>query len=257
MATGNTLSIFNRALLAIGSQAQISSIQEDSTQAAACNALFTPTFEQVARAAYWNCLRKQAVLTVVAAAAGTPENPDGTSLIIPPSPFLYAYAYPSDCLAARCVLPYYTTSPGNVISPNLLASNTYLPDFGQIPFKVGYFTDANGNPLTVILTNQPQAQLVYTVNQPNPQLWDSEFQGAVVATLAAQLVPALALNMSLMKMQIAIADKIITDARVRDANEGSNTQDHIPDWIRARNSGNGYYNNGFNANGYTDIVWGF
>ena len=106
-------------------------------------------------------------------------------------------------------------------------------------------------------TSQAQAQLVYTVNQPNPQLWDSEFQAAVVATLAAQLVPALALNMNLMKMQIAIADKIITEARVRDANEGSNTQDHIPYWIRARNSGNGYYNNGFNANGYTDIVWGF
>ena len=55
--------------------------------------------------------------------------------------------------------------------------------------EIGYTTDSSGNPLEVILTNQQNAVANYTVNQQNPQVWDSLFTAAYVASLAAYLVP--------------------------------------------------------------------
>lgn len=260
MATGTVLSICNRALLAIGMpQAQISDINSGDVAASACATLFTPTYEALARSAYWNCLRQQATLSLIQAAQGTPENPQGTSLPLPPNPWLYAYQLPSDCLQARFIVPSIPTQPSGTvpISPNLVAAPALFPT-ESIPFRVAYSTDANNNPLQVVLTNQTQAQLVYTVNQQNPQIWDSMFQAAMVASLAAYLVPALSLNLPLAQMQIKLAEQLIEQARVRDGDEGTTSQDHIPDFIRARNAGGGTgYCDGNLYNGYCDMTWGF
>lgn len=256
MATGSILTVCNRSLLAIGSQSQISNLQEGSTQADACNTLFQSTFENLARAAYWNCLTAQATLTLLAAAQGTPENPQGTTLPLPPTPWLYMYQIPSDSLAARYIVPSVPTTGTSTISPAYRVAPTWLGGQQQIPFRVAYATDSTGNPLQVILTNQTQAILVYTVNQSNPQIWDSEFQQAMVASLAAFLVPALALNMPLMQIQIKLANDMIANARMRDGNEGSTDQSHIPDWIVARDSGGGYgYQNGYGYGSYNDMYW--
>lgn len=256
MASGSILSVCNRALLAIGSQSQISNLTEASTQADACNTLFQPTFENLARTAYWNCLTAQAALTLLAAAQGTPENPDGTTLPLPPTPWLYMYQVPSDSLAIRFIVPSLPTTGTSPISPAYRVAATWLGGQRQIFFKVAYAADSNNNPLQVILTNQTQAQAVYTVNQPNPQIWDSEFQQAMVSSLAAFLVPALALNLTLMQLQIKLADGMIGNARMRDGNEGSTCQDHVPDWITARNSGGGYgYDGGYVYGGYIDMCW--
>lgn len=258
MATGNTLNICNRSLLSIGSQAQISSFNEGSAQANAAATLFTPTFEQLARSAPWNCLRKEAVLTLLAAAQGTPENPDGTTLPLPPTPYLYSYAYPSDCLQMRFIMPSLPAPNAGVpiFSVNTSAP-TWLPNGGQIPYTVAYSTDVNNNPINVVLTNQSQAIAVYTVNQPNPQIWDSLFQAAMVASLAAYFVPALSLHMPLMSIQIKLAEQMIEQARVRDGNEGVTSMDHTPDWMRARQGASGkYWNNGY-GQGYTwpSMLW--
>lgn len=256
MATGNVLSIVNRSLLSIGSQSQVSNLNEGSTQANACSTLFTPTFQNLARAAHWNCLRQQTVLSLLAAAKGTPENVDGTTLPLPPYPWLYSYALPSDCLQARFLVPSApSVSGGTPMGPAFIGAATYLPP-GGIPFHVAYGTDVNNNPLQIILTNQTQAQLVYTVDQPNPQIWDSSFQSAMVASLAAYLVPALSLNITLMQIQIKVAETIIMQARVRDADEGSNSQDHIPDWMRARNVGSIDYGYGGYNGTWSDMSWG-
>ena len=74
------IDIANRALYQISSREQVSSVTpSDGSEAAnAVAILFQPTFEMIARSAHWNCLRKQAVLTLLKAASGTPENPNGT-----------------------------------------------------------------------------------------------------------------------------------------------------------------------------------
>lgn len=260
MATGNILSVINRALLAIGSQSQVSSLQEGSPQANAASVLYQPTFEQLARSAPWNCLRQQATLTLLAAAQGTPENPDGTTLPLPPTPWLYQYQQPADCLQVRFIVPSLPApNAGIPIFSNNTSAPTWLPNGGQIPFAVAYALDAHNQPLNVILTNQSQAIAVYTVNQPNPQIWDSLFQSAMVASLAAYFVPALSLHMPLMQIQIKLAEEMIQQARVRDGNEGVTSMDHLPDWMRARQGATGaYWRNGYGNgcwNNFSNMVW--
>lgn len=253
MAT-SVVSLANRALLQIGGRQLISSLTENSTAADAVNTLFTPTFEALARTAWWNCLRNQAVLTLLKAAQGTPENPSGTVLPLPPSPWLYEYALPSDCLHMRYIAPTLpVTGVGTVPLTTINnAAPTFLPNDGQIPFVVAYDTDPNGNPLTVLLTNQGQAQACYTVNQPNPSVWDSQFQAAFVSGLAAYLVPALTLHLPLMQLQIGVAERIIAEARAADANEGYNTQNRNAQWITARR-GSGSVQYGNNLYGYPNF----
>lgn len=259
MSNQSTVSVCNLALLSIGNRSQISNFQEGSTQADACSTLYSFVFEQLARTAHWNCLRRQITLTLYAAAQGTPENQSGTSFPLPPTPYLYAYLIPSDCLQARWVVPSLPASGSNPISPAMTTAATWLPSDGQIPFQVSTMLDVNNNSLAVILTNQTQAQLVYTVNNSNPQVWDSDFTAAMVASLAAYLVPALSLNVSLMSAQIKTAESIIANARARDGNEGYNTQDHIPDFIKARNAGTGYgsalYGDSWVGYWGSDISW--
>lgn len=257
--SASVLSIANRSLLSVGARAQVADLQEGSAEANAISVLFAPTFEHLARSARWNCLRKQASLSLLAAATGTPENPDGTTLPQPPVPWLYQYSYPSDCLALRNIVPALpVSSTGVPISPAYISGQTILPGGGQIPFAVAYATDAQSNPITVILCNQTQAQAVYTVNQPNPQIWDSMFQAAMVASLAAYLVPALSLNLPLMSMSIKTAESIITQARVADGNEGVTSVNRNAQWMTARTCGTGPYDGygGYGMyGGQQDMSW--
>ena len=253
--------ICNRALLGIGSRSQVSSISpsDGSTEADACAVLFTPTFEALGRSAHWNCLRKQQALTVIAAAMGTPENPQGTSLPIPPTPWNYAYALPSDCLNMRMIVPSLPSTGvgGAAMTSYNNSAPTLLPGgIGQIPFAVAYSTDQTGSPIRIVLTNQCQAQAIYTVNQPNPIIWDSQFQAAMVSSLAAYLVPALSLNLALMQGMIKNSEMIIAQARAADGNEGSHTQDHIPDWMRARGGESRFCGiGGWFGTNFTSMVW--
>lgn len=256
-ANVSVTSLCQRALLSIGGKSDINLITENSAQAKACNLLFSPTFQQLARSAWWNCLQKQATLSLIAAAADTPENPNGTPPF-PQSPWLYSYLLRSDCLKARSILPTLPaqSTGGSPATTAQIAAPIWLQGMNQIPFKVAYGTDSNGNPQTIILTNQQQAVLNYTVDSENPSIWDSQFQAAFVAALAAFLVPALSMNMTLMKMNIDLAERIIAEARASDGNESTNTQDHLPDWIRARAGGSGgwYQNNWYNV-GYDSVSW--
>lgn len=255
--SASVVSLSNRALLSVGARANISDLQEDSTESDAINTLFVPTFEALARSAPWNCLRKQISLTLLAAAIGTPENPEGTTLPLPPVPWLYQYALPSDCLQVRFLVPSIPVNAVNVL-PGIPAP-TYIPGGGQIPFAVAYATDTAGNPLTVILTNQTQAQCVYTVDQSDPTIWDSLFQTAFVASLAAYLVPALSLDLPLMDRVIKQADAAISIARTRDGNEGVTSQNRNASWMTARMQGGLCYSQaGYGPwlnNCYQDMAW--
>lgn len=261
MASDITLT--NRALLQIGARAQVSSLDEGSTAANAASILWVPTYEQLGRAANWNTFRKQAILSLLKAAQGTPENPNGTTMPLPPQPWLYSYAYPSDCLKVRFLLPTYIVGSVSGTVPDTTANNAaplmFPGNGGQVPFAVAYDVDATNNPITVILTNLTQAQCVYTVNQPNPNGWDPQFQQAFVSTLAAFLVPALSMNASLMQGMIASAEKAITAARVTDGNEGVTSQNREADWIVARGGGVGYYGLGYAGSQWyssgEDIAW--
>jgi len=248
------LEVANRALLAVGARTQVSSItpSDGSVEADAISTLWQPTFEQLGRAAQWNCLTKQVTLSLLQAAQGTPENPDGTSYPIPPTPWLYAYSYPSDCLAMRYIIPSLPMNEGGTVPATTInnAAGTWIPGGRQIVYQVITEYTENNSPYLVILTNQDQAQAQYTVNEPNPAVWDSLFQAAMVASLGAFLAPALSLDMNLMQLQIRTAEGAIKQARAADGNEGVTTMDHLPDWMIARAGGQGM------GLGYNFSLWG-
>lgn len=233
------VTIANRSLAAAGAREQITSFTENSQSAINCNLLFQPTFEELARKALWNCLRFQSPLTLLKAAQGTPENPSGSVLPIPPQPWLYEYLLPTDCLYVRYLRPTYAQTAGTV--PIFPTPSSVVPYINEPRFEIDFAvaTDTVSNSLTkVILTDLSMAQIIYTQNNPNPDFWESEFQAAMVASLAMYLIPPLNLNMSLLNAQNRIAQDIIAVAQSRDANEGVVVQDHNPDWIRARGAGN-------------------
>ena len=246
-ASSTQISIANRALLSFGARATIASFTETSTEAQAVSVFFQSTFEQLARTARWGCLRKEGSLSLIGAAAGTPENPLGTTLPLPPLPWLYSYALPSDSLFVRGLIPSIPTTSGfTPITPASLLSPTNLPNGGMIPFKLSYSTDSAGNPTQIILCNLSQAQAVYTVNQPNPVIWDSLFEQAFVSALAAFLNPAISLNLPLLGACIKNAEQCIMTARIADGNETPVSQDRQADWMSARMAGTLVNRNGTN-----------
>ena len=179
---------------------------------------------------------------------------------LPQQPYNYAYLYPPDALALRYLQPPNIPAAGSSI-PQTSINNSVAPwvagDTGAIPFSIAYTTDISGNPLEVVLTNQDQAIANYTVNQQNPQSWDSLFTSAFVASLASYLVPALALDKQLMQAQIQVTQRIIAEAKARDGNEGITSMDRVPDFLRARQGSGGrlWSENQYRASGTMPFPW--
>jgi len=225
---------------AIGSQITIQGINPPappgSLGAQVASRNYQTQVDAVFRTANWGSARKQATLTMLKAALGTPENPDG-SLPQPPYPWLYEYAYPSDCLKVRFLLPTPTT-PGTE-SPPMTNSGVGYPPLAnpRIPFTKAVDNDENGNEIAVILSNARVAQAIYTKRVTNPDLWDVQLQVAVISALAAYFVNPINRNAQLMSERTQIAANLLIQARIADGNEGASTVDHYPDFMQVRNVG--------------------
>lgn len=232
--------IVNLAADAIGSRAVCSSINpSDGSQLGDVGSRqYEVRVRALLRSAYWNCARRQATLSLLKSARGTRENPDGT-LPQPPQPWLYEYQLPSDYERARFIPALVQDT--SLVVPVMTGSNlAQLPNLMAnvaVPFAIAIDTDTLGNQIKVLLSDWPQAQLVYTAFIKNCDLWDSEFLTAVVASLASFLVNPLNRNAQLAQEQAAMAKSIIMGARVSDGNEGPSSVDHIPDFIQVRGVG--------------------
>lgn len=94
---------------------------------------------------------------------------------------------------------------------------------------------------TVVLTNVPQAQLVYTALMLYPSVWDPLFRAAFVAYLAGEIAVPLQrdkkLGMAIRRENYGIAKQKIEQARIANNNEGVTSVDSSTDWMRFRNSG--------------------
>jgi hypothetical protein len=102
--------ICNRALIAIGSRNKITALTDDTEEGQTCNMLYAQLRDQILGMAPWNFARKTAtLLNLVKAAPGTPASPvtNASQWIsaYPAPPWMYEYAYPSDCLQIRYVIP--------------------------------------------------------------------------------------------------------------------------------------------------------
>jgi len=235
--------ICNMSLGMIGARATISSINpsDGSNEANVCATYYTPVLRMLLRSAHWSCARKQIIATQLKARfinGQLSTNP-------PPQPWNFEYAYPSDCLKERFILKI---CPQNTPSTPLTSGTGQYPVAEQVAgfarFTPALDTDSNGNPIKVFLTDQGQAQLVYTADiSQSPDLWDAQFLMGASHALASYLVNPLARNKDLLADMVGGAKSAIDSARATDGNEALPSTDNIPDWIRIRSIG-GF---GFNA----------
>lgn len=292
--------IANRALDALGVRLSIGDLQEGTEQAKPLLRAYGPALRQLFRAAHWNFARKQATLTLLQDSTGATTAYQiaqgmvatvgtGTAGMVP---WLYEYAWPIDCVKARFVpmspasngigIPSTNYSIGtvplwagqNVAPLPSLRPSPFLVTQDAIPNLVGQPATWNAIPdtgtllgqgltsQTVILTNQPQASLVYTGLITYPDQWDVLFSEAFVALLASRtalsLVPDRKEAVTVRANQIAIAKAALEQARISDGDEGWPTVDHTPDWLRTRASGGWNSPNSLGVLGYgwDSMSWG-
>ena len=219
----STVQIANLALDAIGARATIANFQETSAEARLLARQYDQALEDVLAAAHWNFARKQAALTLLKDGSLSP--PDDV-----PAPWVYEYAYPSDCVAARYVMPSLQSDP-NVVGTGAAPFAAASP----VRFIISTDEDSNGNAIKVILTNQPAAVLVYTSRVTNSQLYDGPFVRALANYLGALIAIPLSGDKALARSAFQVADATTKSARASNGNEGGPTViDVVPDWIAAR-----------------------
>lgn len=232
------VSICNRALQAISARTSIASLTEASVEARNCNLIYADTRDEVLNMAHWNFARKTAYLALLKSAPGTPGNVTSTatqwSTAFPAPPWLFEYAYPTDCIQMWKIMQLdMNLYAGVPLTSNGMQSYPYMTGSGSA-FEIGSDADANGQQKTVILTNQYLAIGVYSMRITDPNLFGSQFTEALVQALAAKLALALTGQVALANTKFQQANAIITQARASDGNEGFTVIDNMPDWITAR-----------------------
>jgi hypothetical protein len=237
--------IANRALSSIGTRSQIASLDEGSNESIQVKLLLEPLRDELLRLAPWNCARNFNNLSLICAAPGTPENPFVAAVNwnkgIPPPPWAYEYAYPSDCLRPIYVVPQVAVgASGGVPITTAITAQTFW-NGPPVRFQVAVdqigpdgLPSQTGQDQKVILTNQEQAILSYIKRVTNPDVWDDQFQQALTAALAGRLVIALVGDKGLAQLKNQEANEYIKVARQGDGNEGLTVNDVTPDWIRTR-----------------------
>lgn len=222
MAT-TPIDICNLALAAIGTRSKIADLNEGSTEADACATQYDAALEAVLQAAHWNFARKQLSLTLLKNATKSP--PDAV-----PQPWMYEYAYPSDCVQGRYIMPDMSTQPATV--PGAASAPLWVGP--NVKFLVSSDVDSRGNPNKVILTNQPSAILVYTTRIRNVALFDGQFVLALANYLGARICLQLTGDKQKMHDAFQLASGISRDAQASNGNEGITILDTTPDWVRVR-----------------------
>jgi hypothetical protein len=237
----NEVDIYNLALAHVGTRSTVASPTEDSQEARACRRFYTQARDETLTAAWWTFARRTAVLTLLKAAPGTPEFQGVVSNTwndsYPAPPWLYSYAYPADCARARYIIPINTVVyPGTPIFSVPLEVGA-LVNGTAVRFATGQDLDDNDQQIRVILTNQPQAILVYSAQTNDPNMWGADYVMALSLVLGAYLVPSLSGDKKLQANLFAAARDKIGEVAAGDGNEGLPVQSSMPDWMTVRGAG--------------------
>lgn len=223
MSLLSDVQICNLALDAVATRSTITSLQENSKEAKACARHYPSALAATLGAAHWNFARAEVNLSLLRDGTKTPPDPV-------PQPWLYEYSYPSDCIQARYVKPMLQGNPGSVPGSNSLPYWIGTP----VRFLISSDLDQSGNRTKVILTNQGQAQLVYTTLITDTSLFDEQFTVAFWNYLAHLLARPLSGDKQLSRDCYQLAQETCNKAQKSNGNEGLTIVDQVPDWIRVR-----------------------
>ena len=256
--------ICNMALGEMGARSTIASLSDPSPEGLYWSLYFRPLRQQLLRTARWAFARKTAQMSLL-----------GTQFANPPTcpvPWQFKYAYPSDCLSVRYVLPpppQLSTSTDPAVGQQFYVP--WCPPSREFRFLVAYDDVSSENPTAtaaqrVILSNVGfngqtgplgGGLIVYTVDVTDPDLWDSLFLEAMVKGLADKLVVPLSGDIKLKQSFAQLGQAAILNARVADGNESITKTDAPVDWMQARGVGSPFgYGPGGGGFGFGDMGQG-
>lgn len=249
MATSDIL-IANQALSRIGTRSTIASLTENSKEAKQINLVFQQTRDEILSMAFWNFAKKTQTLTLLKSAPGTPTNQTGATQwtdAYPAPPWLYEYAYPSNCVQFRNIIPQIDTGIiGVPLTSNFASYSPYVAaPWAAVLFETATDTDTQGSQVNVVLTNQYQAIGTYTLRVTNPNLFSNNFVQAFICALAAKVAQPLSGDRALRNEMFQLANNQIIQARQSDGNEGLTIIDYEASWIAARDSVNPWNGPGY------------
>lgn len=191
----SAVQICNLALSGVG-QGTIAALTEASEAARACSLHYETARDAALRDHPWNFATARLAL----ASLGDPPADDWTMM----------YAWPSDCLNARHILP---AVKGDDPPPHEVALNAGV---------------------RVIFTDKTPAVLVYTAVVTDPNLFDPLFIAALAWRLGIHLADVLTGDESRVKKCATMYENAIQTARAADANEGVPETPRNPSWLDAR-----------------------
>lgn len=221
---GSPVDVCNLALAHIGAESQVTSIDppDGSYEAGLC-ARFYPVARRIAiESNAWTFAKKRAQLAQV-------DNPS--------SNWLYAYALPSDHINPVRVLN--TT----VLDALLLTFNgPYLqpatPSWWSLMLAQTEQSSANFEVEgQTLLTNEPDATLIYLRDVTDTNQWSPSFTSAVAQLLAGYLAGPIIKGLEGMRVGKAWTDSgmaLLETAAASDANATSERAEFVPQSIQAR-----------------------
>jgi len=190
----SVIEICNRALRAIG-QEVITSLADDSTRASLCSLHYEPTRNAVLRAHPWKFSITRTNLA--------------TSSSSPPFEYDYSYPLPADCLR---LLSVYDSS-------------------GQPIHANGSWTLEDGGIQTSITA---PIYIKYIQQVTNPTKFDSLFDEALIARLAATIANDKSLEAQVVDRQWELYRRKVAEAQFVDSTERSAPKEYVSAWEQAR-----------------------
>ena len=203
--------ICNLALSHVGAY-RISSLSESTKEAKECNAFYSLALRAVLEDHNWSFARKRLTMALLTTTY---------------SGWDYAYQYPTDCVCPRYITDVVGTSTGTSYD---IDEDTYKA-VGKVKYEV-----AADSALTskVILTDKKSAELVYTANVTDTNMFTSKFVDAFALRLAAYLAQPLKGKEALRASLIGLYRQEMGFAQVSDANSDYKKEENPNTFVDAR-----------------------
>lgn len=180
--------ICNRALSRIGHTQILQSLADGGPEGEQCDLHFEDCRDEALQFHAWNFATKRVVLAELA--------------LVERSDWEHVYTYPTDCLFARFVVPPGIRNPMSI---------------ERIEFRIEANDAGTGR---VILTDQPDAELVYTMRHTATQVWPATFSSALGWRLAVELALGVKKDPAMAERILKGYEQTIMRAAGTDANEG-------------------------------------
>ena len=189
----------------------ISSLTESTREARVCNSIYEVIRDEVLEAAPWDFARKSLELSVLS------ETYTGWD---------YAYQYPTDCILARYIIKNTESSAYAFKDPGAIQGVTSR-------VKYAIYTDSS-LASKVILTDQADAELVYTAKVTDVNMYSSGFRLALSRRLAAELAVPIKGKESLQATCLQEYEYYLARAGAANANEDEDKSDDANPFVEAR-----------------------